>query len=45
VGAGFKMIMTGEPGPMIVGIVLVASIAYFLYNALRNDNTDDPPPK
>jgi hypothetical protein len=41
VGAGFKMMMSGEPGPFIVGAVLVAAIAFFIYTALRNDINDD----
>ncbi len=40
-GAGFKMMLTGEPGPMIVGFVLVAAIGFFIYTALRNDHMDD----
>jgi hypothetical protein len=39
-GAGFEMLMSGDPLAIILGLGSIAAIGFFIYFALRSDKPD-----
>ncbi len=39
-GAGFQMLMSGDPLGIILGLAGIAAIGFFIYVALRGDKPD-----
>ena len=39
-GAGFQMLMSGDPLGIIIGLAGIAAIGFFVYFALRGDKPD-----
>ena len=40
-GAGFQMLMSGDPLAIILGLGSIAAIGFFIYFALRGDKPDE----
>ena len=40
-GAGFQMLMSGDPLGIILGLGGIAAIGFFIYLALRGDKPDE----
>ncbi|MGH8582718.1 MAG: hypothetical protein ACREWG_07980 [Gammaproteobacteria bacterium] len=40
-GAGFQMLMSGNPLDIILGLAFIAALGSFIYFALRSDKPDE----